>query len=144
MSTSPLPTVSDPVEFVDPPSSVTATAETQAIPVVAGALPALQAIPQQAVVPTPPPLCRSERQRTLCSPVAQFAADVNVDDDDELDILHGIQRAVAESPEDDDVVETALLAQLSSYLAENPINVKYPDDPRNYREAMAAPDTPLG
>jgi hypothetical protein len=49
---------------------------------------------------------------------------------------------VAESLEDDNGVETALLAQLSSYLAENPINVEYPDDPRNYREAMAAPDAP--
>jgi hypothetical protein len=39
-------------------------------------------------------------------------------------------------------VETALLAQLSTYLAENPINVEYPDDPCNYREAMAAPDAP--
>jgi hypothetical protein len=34
------------------------------------------------------------------------------------------------------------MTQLTSYLAENPINVEYPDDPRNYRKAMAAPDAP--
>jgi hypothetical protein len=145
MSTSTLPTLNDPVEFTDPPPSVTVTAETQALPAqqaipgVAGALPAQQAIPQQAAVPTlPPPLRRSERQRVP----RVHLADQDADDDGELDILRGIQDTITESPEDDDGVETTLMTQLTSYLAENPINVEYPDDPRNYREAMAAPDAP--
>jgi hypothetical protein len=146
MSTSTLPTINDPTEFIDPPpTGVTVTAETQAIPDVAGALLALQAIPQQAAVPTPPSdpssppaLCRSERQHI---PHAHLA-DIDIGDDGELEILQNIKHTVAESPEDDNGVETALMAQLNTYLADNPINIEYPDDPRNYREAMAAPDAP--
>jgi hypothetical protein len=146
MSTSSLPTLNDPVEFIDPPpTGITVTAETQALPAqqaipdVAGALPALQAIPQQAAVPMPPPpLRRSERQRIP----RVHLVDQDANDDGELDILRNIQNTVAKLPEDDDGVETALMTQLTLYLAENPINIEYPDDPRNYRKAMAAPDAP--
>jgi hypothetical protein len=155
MSTSSLPTLNDPVEFIDPPpTGITVTAETQALPAqqaipdVAGALPALQAIPQQAAVPTPPSdpsspptLHRSERQHIPRIPHAHLA-DVDIGDDGELEILQNIEHMVAESPEDDDGAETALMAQLNTYLADNPINVEYPDNPRNYREAMAAPNAP--
>jgi hypothetical protein len=48
---------------------------------------------------------------------------------------------VSSTPEDDDGEESAMLAQLNAYLGENPIDVEYPDDPCNYTEAMAAPDT---
>jgi hypothetical protein len=48
---------------------------------------------------------------------------------------------IAATPEDDDGEETALLVQLNAYLSENPIDVEYPDDPRNHAEAMASPDT---
>jgi hypothetical protein len=55
-------------------------------------------------------------------------------------ILEGIKDAIELSPEDDDGTEASLMAQIGMYMAETPLNVEYPDDPRNYREAMASPD----
>jgi hypothetical protein len=114
MTTSILPTVSDPVPFVDPPPCVP-------VPV--------------SEAPSGPR--RSERVRR---PAVHHAAGNSVDDDGEMAILEGIEDAIEASPEDDDGVEALLLAQINAYMAENPINVEFPDDPRNYREAMAAPD----
>jgi hypothetical protein len=48
---------------------------------------------------------------------------------------------VAMTPEDDDGEEAATWAELNAYITENPIDVEFPDDPRNYREAMSAPDS---
>jgi hypothetical protein len=140
MTTSTLPTVDNPVEFVDPPPQT----PTQAIPApqtIPGVTEAAAPVPEPpaSILPPPaPPLRRPNRVPK--KPFAHLAADAHVDDDGEMEILEGIEEAIAASPEDDDGVETALLEKLSAYLADNPINVEFPDDPRNYREAMAAPD----
>jgi hypothetical protein len=122
MTTSDLPTINDPVDFVDPP------------PPDAAGTPA-------PTTPEPVPLPRrSNRERTVPARFAHHAAGYGVDDDGEMEILESIEEAIAASPEDNDGIETALLEKLNAYVADNPINVEFPDDPRNYREAMAAPD----
>jgi hypothetical protein len=63
-----------------------------------------------------------------------------LEDHGEQGILSDWADIVASTPEDDDGEEAVMLAQLNAYLCENPIDVKYPDDPRNYSESMAAPD----
>jgi hypothetical protein len=63
-----------------------------------------------------------------------------LEDHGERGILRDWADTVASTPEDDDGEEAAVTAQLNAYLSENPIDVEYPDDPRNYTEAMAAPD----
>jgi hypothetical protein len=121
MTTSVPPAIDEPAPFVDAPPPP---------------LPAPPVLPLSS-----PPLRRSTR---TCAPrlnTVQLASeDVNAEDDGELEILRDNEEVIAATPEDDDGVETALLAQISAYTAENPINVEYLDDPHNYTEAMAAPD----
>ncbi|KAJ7883574.1 hypothetical protein B0H13DRAFT_1890341 [Mycena leptocephala] len=113
--TSPPPTIDKPALFVDAPP------------------------PPPDLSRSPPPLRCSACTRN--PPTIQLVSEViNVEDDGEIEILKDIEEVIAATPEDDNGIETALLAQINAYSAENPINVEYPDDPRNYTEAMAALD----
>lgn len=113
---------------------------TSAIPSTEDPMPstvvAAPAIPDSLTHPTPAPPRRSTRVR---KPVANAAAD-ECEDDGEMEILHDWETTIAETPEDDDGEETALWAELNAYITEYPIDVEYPDDPRNHSEAMASPD----
>lgn len=83
--------------------------------------------------PSPPPLRRSERPRGAPTRLGAMAADADTrEDDGERLILEEWQETIAATPEDDDGEEAAMLAQLNAYLCENPIDVEYPDDPRNH------------
>jgi hypothetical protein len=51
-----------------------------------------------------------------------------------------IAAIIAATPEDNDPEEAAVWAELNAYLVNNLIDIEFPDDPRNYAEAMASPD----
>jgi hypothetical protein len=108
-------------------------------------LPDVPTVPAPPLAPMPdvsvPHLCRSDRLRRAPIRPDALAAEIEAPEDcGEQGILDDWTTTVSSTPEDDDGEETAMLAQLNAYLSENPIDVEYPDDPRNYTEAMAAPD----
>ncbi|KAJ7909918.1 hypothetical protein B0H13DRAFT_2272699 [Mycena leptocephala] len=77
----------------------------------------------------PPPPRRSIRERRPARDrTAVAACDASED------------HTIAATPEDNDPDEAAMWTDLNAYVADNPIDVEFPDDPRNYTEAMASPD----
>ncbi|KAF7360926.1 Integrase catalytic domain-containing protein [Mycena sanguinolenta] len=141
----------DPVLTTSPPPDPADGSRTVPPPATSPPLPPPPPVPSPppatctSAPPTPPPpppplLRRSTRPRTLARHRNALAVGEIHEDQGELEILQEIEQTIADTPEDDDGEEIAMLVQLNAYLTENPVDVGFPDDPRNYAEAMAAPD----
>ncbi|KAF7371902.1 Integrase catalytic domain-containing protein [Mycena venus] len=122
----------------DPPLTASDPPSPDTLPV---APPPPATFPPSPLEPSAPPLRRSSRPRATPKRADALTADADAPEDQgEQQILDDWAATEAATPEDDDGEEAAMLAQLNAYLCENPIDVEYPDDPRNHAEAMAAPD----
>ncbi|KAF7372211.1 Integrase catalytic domain-containing protein [Mycena venus] len=134
LTTSALPTAADDARAVPTPITVPMSTPTHTSP-----SDSTSSTPAPDLSPTPP-LRRSTRDRRPARDRTALAAEDDGEDDGELKILEDIAETIAATPEDDDGEEDAMWAELNAYLTDNPIDVEFPDDPRNYTEAMAAPD----